>query len=162
MNHLRRVLGLLGLCAWVAVWPVHAAEMDNGERIFQASFGVITAFGLKKNLDADPDCKAKTFANFDLNQFLDAIPKDFLTKPNQRQGIEQQFLDYFQKIDEIQLPSGRNIAATYQAMKQSPEVVAYQKSQSTDPSAACKKMYELSGEIFQKQIDSIKLLIVKK
>ncbi|NBX60885.1 MAG: hypothetical protein EBT67_00320 [Betaproteobacteria bacterium] len=142
--------------------PVHAAEMDNGERIFQASFGVITAFGLKKQMDADPGCQGKSYANFDLNQFLDAIPKDFLTKPNQRQGIEKQFLDYFQKLDEIQLPSGKNIASTYQEMKKSPTVVEYQQKESADTSAYCKKVYELTGDIFQRQIDSIKQLIVKK
>jgi len=145
-----------------ASFPVQAAELDNGERIFHASFGVITAFGLKKQIDADPNCQGKSFADFDLNQFLDAIPKDFLTKPGQREGIAGQFKDYFQKIDQIELPSGKNIAVTYQDMKKAPAVVEHQQKESADPSAFCKKIYDMSGEIFQKQIDSIKQLIVKK
>lgn len=158
----QRVFHLVGLCALLLNMPLKAAELDNGERIFQASFGVITAFGLKKQIDADPGCQGKSFAKLDLNQFLDAIPKDFLTKPNQRQGIEKQFLDYFQKLDDIQLPTGKNIASTYQDLKKSPAVVEYQQKESNDPSAYCKKIDEITGEIFQKQIDSIKQLIVKK
>lgn len=142
--------------------PVQAADMDNSERIFQASFGVITAFGLKKQIDADPNCQGQSFADFDLNQFLDAIPKDFITKPGQRQGIASQFADYFQKLEQIQLPSGKNIVLTYQDVKKSPAVVEYQQQQSADASAYCKKIYDISGDIFQRQIDSIKQLVVKK
>jgi hypothetical protein len=65
-------------------------------------------------------------------------------------------------LDEIQLPSGKNIASTYQEMKKSPTVVEYQQKESADTSAYCKKVYELTGDIFQRQIDSIKQLIVKK
>jgi hypothetical protein len=60
----------------------YAAEMDNGDRIYQATFGVITAIGFKKQMDADPICKGSVYPDFDLNQFLDAIPKDFLTDPD--------------------------------------------------------------------------------
>ena len=150
------ILALL-LCA-----PAKAADMDNTERIFQTSFGVITAFGLKKQLDADPQCKTKSFANFDLNQFLDAIPKDFLTKPNQRQGIAQQFSDYFLQLDQIVFPSGKNLAVTYQDLKQSPAVVEHQQKAGGDASAYCDKIYSHASDVFQKQIDSIKLLVVKK
>ena len=150
------ILALL-LCA-----PAKAADMDNTERIFQTSFGVITAFGLKKQLDADPQCKTKSFANFDLNQFLDAIPKDFLTKPNQRQGIAQQFSDYFLQLDQIVFPSGKNLAVTYQDLKQSPAVVEHQQKAGGDASAYCDKIYSHASDVFQKQIDSIKQLVVKK
>ena len=150
------ILALL-LCA-----PAKAADMDNTERIFQTSFGVITAFGLKEQLDADPQCKTKSFANFDLNQFLDAIPKDFLTKPNQRQGIAQQFSDYFLQLDQIVFPSGKNLAVTYQDLKQSPAVVEHQQKAGGDASAYCDKIYSHASDVFQKQIDSIKLLVVKK
>jgi hypothetical protein len=142
--------------------PVQAAELDNSERIFQATFGVITAFGLKKQIDADPNCKGQTFNDFDLNVFLDAIPKDFLTRPGQREGINKQFVDYFQKLDQIEFPSGKKIDATYQDMKKSPAVVEYQQKQGADASAYCKKIFELSGDMYQKQIESIKLLVVKK
>ncbi len=145
-----------------ASFPAQAAELDNGERIFHASFGVITAFGLKKQIDADPNCRGKSFADFDLNQFLDAIPKDFLTRPNQRQGIAQQFADYFQKLDQIELPSGKNMALTYQDLKQSPAVVEHQQKAGGDASAYCDKIYSHASDVFQKQIDSIKLLVVKK
>jgi hypothetical protein len=150
------ILALL-LCA-----PAKAADMDNTERIFQTSFGVITAFGLKKQLDADPQCKTKSFANFDLNQFLDAIPKDFLTKPNQRQGIAQQFSDYFLQLDQIVFPSGKNLAVTYQDLKQSPAVVEHQQKAGGDASAYCDKIYSHASDVFQKQIDSIKQLVVRK
>ena len=153
---------LLAIALLVLVAPTRAAELDNGERIFQTSFGVITAFGLKKQLDADPQCQSKSFANFDLNQFLDAIPKDFLTRPNQRQGIAQQFADYFQKLDQIELPSGKNLVLTYQDLKQSPAVVEHQQKAGGDASAYCDKIYSHASDVFQKQIDSIKLLVVKK
>ena len=149
-------------CLMACALPVHAADLDNTERIYQASFGVITAFGLKKQIDADPNCQGKTFADFDLNQFLDAIPKDFLTKPGQRQGITKQFSDYFERLEQIQLPSGKNIVMTYQDVKNAPDVLAHQQKESADTSAYCKKIYEMSGDIFQKQIDSIKQLVVKK
>lgn len=150
------------LCVMSSALPVHAADLDNTERIYQASFGVITAFGLKKQIDADPNCQGKSFAGFDLNQFLDAIPKDFLTKPGQRQGIANQFSDYFEQLDQIQLPSGKKIAQHYQDIKQSPDVVQFQQNAGGDASAYCKKIYDMSGDIFQQQIDSIKQLIVKK
>ena len=38
---------------------LHAQETDNTERIYQATFGVITAFGFKKQIDADPICRGK-------------------------------------------------------------------------------------------------------
>jgi hypothetical protein len=142
--------------------PLHAAESDNTDRIFQATFGVITAFGLKKQIDADPNCKGQTFSDFDLNIFLDAIPKDFLTRPGQREGITKQFADYFQKMDQIEFPSGKKIEATYQDMKKSPAVVEFQQKQSADASAYCQKIFEMSGDIYQKQIESIKQLVVKK
>jgi hypothetical protein len=142
--------------------PVRAAELDNSERIFQATFGVITAFGLKKQIDADPNCKGRAFRDFDLNVFLDAIPKDFLTKPGQREGIINQFAGYFQQLDQIEFPSGKKIDMTYQDMKKSPAVVEFQQKQSADASAYCQKIFEMSGDIYQKQIDSIKQLVVKK
>lgn len=142
--------------------PARAAELDNSERIYQATFGVITAFGLKKQIDADPNCKAQAFKDFDLNVFLDAIPKDFLTKPGQREGIIKQFAGYFQQLDQIEFPSGKKIDMTYQDMKKSPAVVEFQQKQSADPSAYCQKIFEMSGDIYQKQIDSIQQLVVKK
>jgi hypothetical protein len=51
---------------------------------------------------------------------------------------------------------------TYQDVKKSPAVVEYQQQQSADASAYCKKIYDISGDIFQRQIDSIKQLVVKK
>lgn len=149
-------------CAVLLALPVHAADLDNTERIYQASFGVITAFGLKSQIDADPNCQGKSFPGFDLNQFLDAIPKDFLTKPGQRQGIANQFSDYFEKLEQIQLPSGKKIAQYYQDIKQSADLVKFQENAGGDPSAYCKKIYDMSGDIYQQQIDSIKQLIVKK
>ena len=128
------------VCLIACAMPVHAADLDNTERIYQASFGVITAFGLKKQIDADPNCKGKSFADFDLNQFLDAIPKDFLTKPGQRQGITKQFSDYFEKLEQIQLPSGKNIVMTYQDIKNAPDVLAHQQKESADTSAYQKNL----------------------
>ena len=141
---------------------LRAAEPSNDDRIYQATFGVITAFGLKKQIDADPNCKGQSFPDFDLNVFLDAIPKDFLTKPGQRQGITKQFSDYFERLEQIQLPSGKNIVMTYQDIKNAPDVLAHQQKESADTSAYCKKIYEMSGDIFQKQIDSINQFVVKK
>ena len=163
MNRLtmKKILIAASVALTIAV-PVQAAETDNSERIFQATFGVITAFGLKKQLDADPNCQGQSFADFDLNTFLDAIPKDFLTRPGQREGISKQFVDYFQKLDQIEFPSGKKIDVTYQDMKKSPAGVEYQQKESADKAAYCKKIFEISGDIYQKQIESIKQLVVKK
>jgi len=101
------------LALWIALTSVvhslYAAETDNTERIYQATFGVITAFGFKKQIDADPICRGKAYPDFDLNQFLDAIPKDFLTHPGQREGIVKQFQGYFENLDTLQLPTGQTI-----------------------------------------------------
>jgi Asp-tRNA(Asn)/Glu-tRNA(Gln) amidotransferase A subunit family amidase len=141
---------------------LQAAEMDNGDRIYHATFGVITAVGFKKQIDADPICKGKTYADFDLNQFLDAIPKDFLTHPKQREGITNQFKGYFENIDTLKLPTGQTIPVAYQELKKGTALLLRKETESSDMADLCQKMYADAGLIFQKQIDSIKQLIVKK
>jgi hypothetical protein len=140
----------------------HAAEMDNGDRIYQATFGVITAFGFKKQMDADPICKGATYPDFDLNQFLDAIPKDFLTHPGQREGIANQFKGYFQNLDTLQLPNGQTVPVAYQELKKSTALLLRKETESSDMADLCQKMYGNSDKIFKQQIESIKLLMVKK
>ncbi len=156
----RRLSLLASLCALSTA--LHAAEMDNGDRIYQATFGVITAVGFKKQIDADPICKGKTYADFDLNQFLDAIPKDFLTHPGQREGIANQFKGYFQNIDTLQLPTGQTIPVAYQELKKSTALLLRKETESSDVNDMCQNMFDNAGRIFQKQVDSIKQLVVKK
>jgi len=140
----------------------YAAEMDNGDRIYQATFGVITAIGFKKQMDADPICKGSIYPDFDLNQFLDAIPKDFLTHPGQREGIANQFKGYFQNIDTLQLPNGQTVPVAYQELKKSTALLLRKETESSDMADLCQKIYGNSDKIFKQQIESIKLLIVKK
>lgn len=141
---------------------VHAADMSNDDRIYQATFGVITAFGYKKQIDADPICKGKAYPDFDLEQFLNAIPKDFLTRPGQREGIANQFKGYFQNIDTLQLPSGQTIPVAYQELKKSTALLLRKETESSDVADLCQKIYDDSDKIFKKQIQSIQQLVVKK
>ena len=141
---------------------LHAAETDNTERIYQATFGVITAFGFKKQIDADPICKGKTYPDFELNQFLDAIPKDFLTRPGQREGIVKQFQGYFENINSLQLPTGQTIPMAYQELKKGTALLLRKETESSDVADLCQKMYVNSDLIFKTQIESIKALVVKK
>ena len=141
---------------------VHAADMSNDDRIYQATFGVITAFGYKKQIDADPICKGKAYPDFDLEQFLNAIPKDFLTRPGQREGIANQFKGYFQNIDTLQLPSGQTIPVAYQELKKSTALLLRKETESSDIADLCQKIYDDSDKIFKKQVQSIQQLVVKK
>lgn len=141
---------------------LQAAEMDNNDRIYQATFGVITAFGFKKQIDTDPICKGKSYPDFDLNQFLDAIPKGFLTRPGQRDGIANQFKGYFENLDTIQLPNGQTVPLAYQDLKKNTALLLRKETESSDVADLCQKMYGNSEAIFKKQIESIQLLIVKK
>jgi len=141
---------------------LHAQETDNTERIYQATFGVITAFGFKKQIDADPICRGKAYPDFDLNQFLDAIPKDFLTLPGQREGIIKQFQGYFENINSLQLPTGKTIPVAYQELKKGTALLLRKETESSDVADLCQKMYSNSDLIFKTQIESIKALIVKK
>ena len=154
------------LALWIAltlvVHSLHAAETDNTERIYQATFGVITAFGFKKQIDADPICRGKAYPDFDLNQFLDAIPKDFLTRPGQREGIVKQFQGYFENLDTLQLPTGQTIPVAYQELKKGTALLLRKETESSDFADLCQKMYGNSDLIFKTQIESIKSLVVKK
>ncbi len=141
---------------------VHAAELSNDDRIFQATFGVITAFGYKMQIDADPICKSKAYPDFDLNQFLNAIPKDFLTHPGQREGIANQFKGYFQNLDTLKLPTGQTIPVAYQELKKSTALLLRKETESSDMSDLCQKIYNESDTLYKKQIESIQRLIVKK
>ena len=141
---------------------LHAEETDNTERIYKATFGVITAFGFKKQIDADPICKGKAYPDFELNQFLDAIPKDFLTRPGQREGIVKQFQGYFENINSLQLPTGQTIPVAYQELKKGTALLLRKETESSDVADLCQKMYGTSDLIFKTQIESIKALIVKK
>jgi hypothetical protein len=151
---------------WIALTSVvhslHAAETDNTERIYQATFGVITAFGFKKQIDADPICRGKAYPDFDLNQFLDAIPKDFLTRPGQREGIVKQFQGYFENLDTLQLPTGQTIPVAYQELKKGTALLLRKETESSDFADLCQKMYGNSDLIFKTQIESIKSLVVRK
>jgi hypothetical protein len=151
---------------WVALSLVgnslHAADTDNSERIYQATFGVITAFGFKKQIDADPICRGKAYPDFDLNQFLDAIPKDFLTRPGQREGIVKQFQGYFENLDTLQLPTGQTIPVAYQELKKGTALLLRKETESSDVADLCQKMYANSELVFKTQIESIKSLAVKK
>jgi hypothetical protein len=141
---------------------LHAGETDNTERIYQATFGVIAAFGFKKQIDADPICRGKAYPDFDLNQFLDAIPKDFLSRPGQRDGIAKQFQGYFENFDTLQLPTGQTIPVAYQELKKGTALLLRKETESSDVADLCQKMYSNSDSIFKTQIDNIKLLAVKK
>ena len=141
---------------------LQAAELSNDDRIYQATFGVITAFGYKMQIDADPICKGKAYPDFDLNQFLNAIPKDFLTRPGQREGIANQFKGYFQNIDTLQLPSGQTIPVSYQEVKKGTALLLRKQTETSDMSDLCQKLYDDADKIFQTQIQSIQKLIVKK
>ena len=141
---------------------LHAAEPSNDDRIYHATFGVITAFGYKKQIDADPICKGKAYPDFDLNQFLNAIPKDFLKRPDQLEGIANQFKGYFQNIDTLQLPSGQTIPVSYQELKKGTALLLRKETESSDMSDLCQKIYDDADKIFKTQIQSIQKLIVKK
>jgi hypothetical protein len=141
---------------------LQAAELSNDDRIYQATFGVITAFGYKKQIDADPICKGKAYPDFDLDQFLNAIPKDFLSRPGQREGIANQFKGYFQNIDTLQLPSGQTIPMSYQDLKKGTALLLRKETESSDVSDLCQKIYDDADKIFKKQIQSIQLLVIKK
>lgn len=141
---------------------VNAADMSNDDRIYQATFGVITAFGYKMQIDADPICKGKAYPDFDLEQFLNAIPKGFITRPGQREGIANQFKGYFQNIDTLQLPSGQTIPVAYQELKKSTALLLRKETESSDVADLCQKLYDDSDQIFKKQVQSIQQLVVKK
>jgi hypothetical protein len=141
---------------------LHAADLSNDDRIYQATFGVITAFGYKKQIDTDPICKGKAYPDFDLEQFLNAIPKDFLTRPGQREGIANQFKGYFQNFDSLQLPSGQTIPVAYQELKKSTALLLRKETESSDVADLCRKIYDDSDKIFKMQVQSIQLLVVKK
>ena len=141
---------------------LHAGETDNTERVSQATWGVIAAFGFKKQIDADPICKGKAYPDFDLNQFLDAIPKDVISHPGQREGIVKQFQSYFENIDTLQLPTGKTIAVAYQEMKKGTALLLRKETESSDVADLCQKMYSNSDSIFKTQIDSVISLTVKK
>ena len=141
---------------------LQAAELSNDDRIYQATFGVITAFGYKMQIDADPICKGKAYPDFDLNQFLNAIPKDFLTRPGQREGIANQFKGYFQNIDTLKLPSGQTIPVSYQEVKKGAALLLRKETESSDVADLCQKIYDDADKIFKTQIQSIQQLIVKK
>jgi hypothetical protein len=141
---------------------LHAAETDNTERIYQATFGVIAAFGFKKQIDADPICRGKAYPDFDLNQFLDAIPKDFISRPGQREAIVKQFQGYLENLDTLQLPTGQTIPVAYQQLKKGTALLLRKETESSDVADLCQKMYSNSDSIFKTQINSIKSLAVKK
>jgi hypothetical protein len=141
---------------------LQAAELSNNDRIYQATFGVITAFGYKMQIDADPICKGKAYPDFDLNQFLNAIPKDLLTHSDQREDIAKQFKGYFQIINTLQLPSGQTIPMSYQDLKKGTALLLRKETESSDVSDLCQKIYDDADKIFKKQIQSIQQLIVKK
>jgi len=141
---------------------LHANETDNSERIYQATFGVVAAFGFKKQIDADPICKGKAYPDFDLNQFLDALPKDFISRPGQREGIVKLIQDYFENLDTLQLPTGQTIPVAYQELKKGTALLLRKETESSDFADLCQKMYSNSDSIFKTQINSIKTLAVKK
>ena len=147
---------------WSFGTALQAAELSNDDRIYQATFGVITAFGYKMQIDADPICKGKAYPDFDLNQFLNAIPKDFLTRPGQREGIANQFKGYFQNIDTLKLPSGQTIPVSYQEVKKGAALLLRKETESSDVADLCQKIYDDANKIFKMQIQSIQQLIVKK
>jgi hypothetical protein len=141
---------------------LHAGETDNAERIYQATFGVVAAFGFKKQIDADPICRGKAYPDFDLNQFLDAIPKDFISRPGQREGIVKQFQGHLENVDTLQLPTGKTIPVAYQELKKGTALLLRKETESSDVADLCQKMYSNSDNIFKTQIDSIKSLAVNK
>ena len=160
-NFIAKHLIIATLVLWFGT-ALHAAEPSNDDRIYHATFGVITAFGYKKQIDADPICKGKAYPDFDLNQFLNAIPKDFLKRPDQLEGIANQFKGYFQNLDTVQLPSGQTIPVAYQELKKSTALLLRKETESSDVADLCQKIYDDSDKIFKKQIQSIQLLVVKK
>lgn len=141
---------------------LHAGETDNDERIYQTTLGVVAAFGFKKQIDADPICRGKAYPDFDLNQFLDAIPKDFISRLGQREDIVKQFQGYFENLDTLQLPSGQTIAVAYQELKKGTALLLRKETESSDVADLCQKMYSNSDSVFKTQIDSVKSLAVKK
>jgi hypothetical protein len=141
---------------------LYASETNNTERIDQATFGVAAAFGFKKQMDADPICKGKAYPDFDLNQFLDAIPKDFISRPGQRESIVKQFQGHLENLDTLQLPTGQTIPVAYQQLKKGTALLLRKETESSDVADLCQKMYSNSDSIFKTQIDSIKSLAVKK
>lgn len=141
---------------------LHAGDTDNTERINQATLGVVAAFGFKKQIDTDPICRGKAYPDFDLNQFLDAIPKDFISRPGQREAIVKQFQGYLDNLDTLQLPSGQTIPVAYQELKKGTALLLRKQTESSDVADLCQKMYSNSNSIFKTQIDSITSLSVKK
>lgn len=141
---------------------LHAGDTDNTERMNQATLGVIAAFGFKKQIDADPICKGKAYPDFDLNQFWDAIPKDFISHPGQRERIVKQFQGYLENLDALQLPTGQTIPVAYQELKKGTALLLRKETESSDVADLCQKMYSNSDSIFKTQIDSITSLSVKK
>jgi len=141
---------------------LQAAEPSNDDRFDQATFGVVTAFGYKMQIDADPICKGKAYPDFDLNQFLNAIPKAYLTRSGQREDIANQFKGYFQSIDTVQLPSGQTIPMAYQDLKKGTALLLRKETESSDVSDLCQKIYDDANKIFKMQIQNIQQLIVKK
>jgi len=141
---------------------LQAAEFSNDDRIYQATFGVMTAFGYKMQIDADPICKGKAYPDFDLNQFLNAIPKDLLTHSGQREDIANQFKGNFQNINTMQMPSGKTISMSYQDLKKGTALLLRKETESSDVSDLCQKIYDDADKIFKKQIQNIQQLNVKK
>jgi hypothetical protein len=157
---LKRLVLLITLLSVGNALP--AGETDNTERIYQATFGVIAALGFKKQIDADPICRGKTYPDFDLNQFLDAIPKDFISDPGQREAIVKQFQGHLENLDTLQLPTGQTIPVAYQELKKGTALLLRKETESSDVADLCQKMYSNSESIFKTQIDSIQSLAVKK
>jgi hypothetical protein len=93
---------------------------------------------------------------------LDAIPKDFLTRPGQREGIVKQFQGYFENLDTLQLPTGQTIPVAYQELKKGTALLLRKETESSDVADLCQKMYANSELVFKTQIESIKSLAVKK
>jgi hypothetical protein len=141
---------------------LHAGETDNTERINQATLGVSAAFGFKKQIDADPICKGKAYPDFDLNQFWDAIPKDIISSPGQRERIVKQLQGYLENLDTLRLPTGQTIPVAYQELKKGTALLLRKETESSDVADLCQKLYAISDSIFKTQIDSIKSLSVKK
>jgi hypothetical protein len=144
------------------VKALHAAEISNDHPIYQATFGVMTAFGYKMQIDADPICKGKAYPDFDLNQFLNAIPTASLTHSGQRDDIANQFKGYLQNINTMQLPSGQTIPMSYQDLKKGTALLLRKETESSDVADLCQKIYDDADKIFKRQIQNVQQLNVKK
>jgi hypothetical protein len=93
---------------------------------------------------------------------LDALPKDFISRPGQREGIVKRIQDYFENLDTLQLPTGQTIPVAYQELKKGTALLLRKETESSDFADLCQKMYSNSDSIFKTQINSIKTLTVKK